>query len=85
MAAKIQESYKSSRGRSHSQTSFTSYVHRKRYFRNDIFDTLADTGTDYDTAIQRLTEHFSPTENKDMAIFDFRQVTQQSGESIDEF
>ena len=52
---------------------------------NDIFDTLADTGTDYDTAIQRLTEHFSPTENKDMAIFDFRQVTQQSGESIDEF
>ena len=51
---------------------------------NDIFDTLADTGTDYDTAIQRLTEHFSPTENKDMAIFDFRQVTQQSGESIDE-
>ena len=22
---------------------------------NDIFDTLADTGTDYDTAIQRLT------------------------------
>ena len=52
---------------------------------NDIFDTLADTGTDYDTAIQRLTEHFSPTENKDMAIFDIRQVTQQSGESIDEF
>ena len=40
---------------------------------------------DYDTAIQRLTEHFSPTENKDMAIFDFRQVTEQSGESIDEF
>ena len=38
---------------------------------NDIFDTLADTGTDYDTAIQRLTKHFSPTENKDMAIFDF--------------
>ena len=85
MAAKIRESYdKSSRGRSHSQTSFTFYVHRKRY-TNDIFDTLADTGTDYDTAIQRLTEHFSPTENKDMAIFDFRQVTQQSGESIDEF
>ena len=52
---------------------------------NDIFDTLADTGMDYDTAIQRLTEHFSPTENKDMAIFDSRQVTQQSGESIDEF
>ena len=30
---------------------------------NDIFDTLADTGTDYDTAIQRLTEHFSLTSN----------------------
>lgn len=52
---------------------------------NDIFDTLPNTGTDYDTAILRLTEHFSPTENKDMAIFDFRQVKQQSGESIDEF
>ena len=50
---------------------------------NDIFDTLAHIGTDH--AIQRLTEHFSPTENKDMAIFDFRQVTQQSKESIDEF
>ena len=30
---------------------------------NDIFDTLSGTGTDYDTAIQRLTEHFSLTSN----------------------
>ena len=44
---------------------------------NDIFDTLADTGTDYATAIERLTEHFSPTENKDIAIFDFRLVVTQ--------
>ena len=53
------------------------------YTGSDLNDTLAHTGTDH--AIQRLTEHFSPTENKDMAIFDFRQVTQQSKESIDEF
>ena len=57
------------------------YVHRKRYQR--FFRYMPNTGTDY--AIQRLTEHFSPTENKDMALFDFRQVTQQSRESIDEF
>ena len=52
---------------------------------NDIFDTSPDTGSDYNSAIQRLTEHFSPSENKDMAIFDFRRLKQESGESLDQF
>ena len=52
---------------------------------NDIFDTLPNTGDDYNTAVQCLTEYFAPTENKDIAIFDFRQIKQESGESIDEF
>ena len=52
---------------------------------NDIFDTLPNTGADYNTAVQSLSDHFAPPENKDMAIFDFRQITQQKGEPINEF
>ena len=52
---------------------------------NDIFDTLPDTGSGYNTAIQWLTEHFSPSKNKDMAIFDFQELKQESGESLDQF
>ena len=52
---------------------------------NDIFDTLSDTGTDYATAITRLTAHFDPIRNKDMDIYDFRQIKQAPGESLQNF
>ena len=52
---------------------------------NDIFDTLSDTGTTYETAITRLTEHFDPIRNKDINIYDFRQIKQEPGESLQNF
>lgn len=52
---------------------------------NDIFDTLSDTGTTYETAITRLTDHFDPIRNKDIDIYDFRQIKQEPGESLQNF
>ena len=52
---------------------------------NDIFDTLLSTGTDYAAAVESLTERFDPSTNKDMEIYEFRQITQESGETINEF
>ena len=55
---------------------------------NDIFDTLPSTGTDYDSAVlpaQSLTERFDPAVNMDMEICEFRQITQSSGETLNEF
>ena len=52
---------------------------------NDIFDTLPSTGTDYAAAIESLTQRFDPSTNKDMEIYEFRQITQESGELLNEF
>lgn len=52
---------------------------------NDIFDSLANTGTDYQSAVTKLTERFDPATNKDMEIYEFRQITQVAGESLNEF
>ena len=52
---------------------------------NDIFDTLPSTGTDYSAAAESLTQRFDPSTNKDMEIYEFRQITQESGETINEF
>lgn len=52
---------------------------------NDIFETLPDTGDDYDTAVAKLTEYFAPNKNADFEIYKFRQTKQEAGESIDTF
>ena len=41
---------------------------------NGIFDTLPETGDEYDTAVAKLTTYFEPTNNTDMAIFEFREM-----------
>jgi hypothetical protein len=49
---------------------------------------LPSIGTDYDSAVlpaQSLTERFDPAVNKDMEICEFRQITQSSGETLNEF
>jgi hypothetical protein len=46
---------------------------------------LPSSGTDYDSALQSLTERFDPVANKDMEIYEFRQITQSSGETLNEF
>ena len=51
----------------------------------EIFETLADTGVDYATAKTKLDEYFSPKKNVTYEIFQFRQATQQTGESVEQF
>ena len=40
----------------------------------DIFETLGDTGSDYSSAKEHLTEHFSPQRNIEYDIFAFRSM-----------
>ena len=51
----------------------------------DIFDTLSETGEDFETAVAKLTAHFAPKKNIDYETYRFRQVRQTPGESIDQF
>ena len=53
----------------------------------DIFDSLLETGNDddYETAIAKLDEYFSPNKNVDYEIFQFRQAKQNIGETTDQF
>ena len=50
-----------------------------------IFDTLSDTGEDYDGAITKLDAYFNPKKNVDFEIFKFRTATQQNSETIDQY
>ena len=52
---------------------------------NDIFDILPSTGTTYTSAVQSLTQYFSPKTNKDVAIFEFRELVQSADESINNY
>ena len=53
----------------------------------DVFETLSDTGDekDYKTAMERLTEHFTPQRNVEYEIYLFRQARQQPQETLDQF
>ena len=43
------------------------------------------TGDDYATAVAKLDEYFLPKKNVDYETFQFRQATQQTGETLDQF
>lgn len=49
------------------------------------FDTLSETGADYDTAKTKLDKYFSPKKNINYEIFQFHQATQQPIESVKQF
>ena len=53
----------------------------------DVFETLSDTGDEKDckTAMERLTEHFTPRHNIEYEIYLFRQARQQPQETLDQF
>ena len=51
----------------------------------DIFETLTETGNDYDTAKANLTEHFTPRKNVELEVLNFRRATQNAGETIDQY
>ena len=52
---------------------------------NDIFDILPSTGTTYTSAVESLTQYFSPQTNKDVAIFEFRELVQSQNESLNDY
>ena len=39
----------------------------------------------YETAITALNQHFDPIQNKDMAIFEFRELKQEVNETLNDF
>jgi hypothetical protein len=51
----------------------------------DIFDTLHETGEDYDTAIEKLSGCFTPKKNIDYEVHVFRQEKQRTGETLDQY
>ena len=50
-----------------------------------IFDTLTETGEDYSTTLAKLAEYFLPKKNLNYETFQFRQATQKSNETVDQF
>ena len=51
----------------------------------DIYETLDNTGDDFETLKGKLIEHLEPKKNKEYAVYMFRQAKQHDGESIDEY
>ena len=52
---------------------------------NEIFETLPNTGNDYDTAVTKLIEYFLPKKNTEFEVYKFRQAKQEAGETIDTY
>ena len=52
-----------------------------------IFDTLPDTGDDneYDKAVEKLNQYFSPQTNIANEVYNFRQSKQKQNESLHSF
>ena len=51
----------------------------------DIFDTLEDTGEDFETAGEKLLEYFEPKRHRLFSIYQFRQLAQEEEESYDDY
>ena len=51
----------------------------------DIFDTLEDTGEDFETVAEKLMEYLEPRKHHLFNIYQFRQLTQEKEESYDDF
>ena len=52
---------------------------------NEIFEILPNIGNNYDTAVTKLIENFSPTKNTEIEEYKFRQANQEAGETIDTY
>lgn len=50
-----------------------------------IFDTLEDTGDDKKTAIEKMTEYFTPQANTAYKVYNFRQARQKEDKSRDSY
>lgn len=62
-------------------------LHYAGFEVDEIFETLSDTGTDsqYDKAVEKLNEYFSPKTNTAYEVYMFRQAKQRDGESLDTY
>ena len=62
-------------------------LHYAGFEVDEIFDTLSDTGTNsqYDEAVNKLNEYFSPQTNTAYEVYMFRQAKQRDGESLDTY
>ena len=49
------------------------------------FDTLEDTGEDFETAAEKLMEYSEPRKHHLFNIYQFLQLTQEKEESYDDF
>lgn len=52
---------------------------------DEIFDTLESTGDDYKTAVEKLTEYFTPQTSTAYEVYNFRQAKQRIDESLDSY
>ena len=52
---------------------------------SEIFDTLPDTGDDFETAKTKLHVYFGPKKNVEFEIFTFRQAKQNPGETMNSY
>ena len=52
---------------------------------SEIFDTLPDTGDDFETAKTKLNAYFDPKKNVEFEIFTFRQAKQNPGETMNSY
>ena len=51
----------------------------------EIFEAIPEAGNDYASAMKKLDDYFTPKKNIDYEVFQFRQITQHDGETIDQF
>ena len=51
----------------------------------DIFDTLEDTGEDFETTGEKLLEYFEHKRHRLFSIYQFRQLAQEEEESYDDY
>ncbi len=52
---------------------------------SDISDTLADTGSDYKSALKALNDHFNPRKSVEFERFTFRQSHQEPSKNVTQF
>ena len=52
---------------------------------SEIFDTLPDTGEDFETAKTKLNAYFDPKKNVEFEIYTFRQAKQSLGETMNSY
>jgi hypothetical protein len=52
---------------------------------SDIYDTMTKTNNTFEEAVTLLTAHFLPLKNLDFEYYNFGQMRQKSGESVDDF